>query len=469
MTAFRTFLEALEAAGELRRIRTPVDPAYELGAILRRISDEQGPAILFEAVGGSPVPVAANLFGTRRRVAMGLGLDLETMVTDWAGRLDDRVPARLDGRSLADQGLERVPVDLGRLPHPTLNEKDGGPFITAGVVCSIDPEGGARNAAIYRLQVYGPARLGILSSPHRDAGRAIVNARAREEDLPIAISIGVDPALFVAACSPISYGTFEADVAGALRGAPLTLSPIEHGGLAVPEAEIVLEGWVRTRERATEGPFGEFTGYYGPPGERPVIDVTAMYLRPDPILQIAYIGYPITETQVLQTASGDPTAYQQLKPMVPGLVAVHMPPSSGGQPIMYMSLRKRSQGEAGSAILAAMASKSRPKYVVVVDDDIDVTNETMVLWALATRSSPDRGVYLVEDTVGMTLDPMSTHTPGRFGTSVTAAKLGIDATIALDRPSFPEVIRPHPEVARLVAERWSTYLAEPVPTTKGAS
>lgn len=458
VSGFRDFLGQLAACGDLQRIRGEVDPRFELGAIIRKVSDEQGPALLFERVGDSGVPVVANLFGTRKRVAMALDADLDDLTREWVRRLDRSVPSEIGDRSPLDEGMSEAKPDLRALPIPTLNEKDGGPFITGGLVLSRDPDSGARNAAIYRLQVHGPSELGILASPHRDAGRAIANAAARGEDLPVAIAIGVAPELFIAGCSSLPFGVWEVDVAGALGRAPIRLMPVHDGALEAPEAEIILEGVVRTRERKLEGPFGEFTGYYGPAGQRPVVDVTRMYLRPEPMLHVAYVGYPITETQVLQTATGDPTAYQQLKPLIPGLVEVHLPASSAGQPIMYISLRKRSQGEAGNAILAAMATKAKPKYVVVVDDDVDVHDESMVMWAIATRSRPDRGVYIVPDSVGMTLDPTATHLATRFGNSVVTSKMGIDATIPLDREDFPEVIRPHPVYARRVAERWDQYL-----------
>jgi 2,5-furandicarboxylate decarboxylase 1 len=408
------------------------------------------------------VPVLANLYGTRARVARALGIDPAVLVTEWASRLERSVPAILETDDVRTAGLRAVTPDLSTLPVPTLNEEDGGPFITAAAVSTRDPETGARNTGIYRLQVHGPTRLGILAAPHRDAGRAIVNAAMRGEDLPVSIAIGVAPALFLAACSPLPYGSWEADVAGALGGEPIRMLHVSDSVPEVPPAEIVLEGIVRTRTLAEEGPFGEFTGYYGPAGQRPVIDVTAMHLREDPILHVAYIGYPITETQVLQTATSDPTAYAQLRHTVAGLVAVHLPPTSGGQPIMYLSIRKRSQGEAGSAILAAMASKSRPKYVVVVDEDVDVTNEALVLWAIATRSNPERSLYHVPDSIGMSLDPTSTHLRTRYGTSVITHKLGIDATIPLDRADFPHVIRPDPDHVALVNQRWREYGPQPV-------
>ena len=427
----REFLKYLESEGELVRIREPVDVKHEIAAYIRKTSDRQGPALLFENVKGSTMPVVGGLFGNARRMLLALGVSSQEQAVKMVAESTENPIASIvvpDGpcKEVVYRGDD---VDLGKLPVPTYSSKDGGPYITMGVVISRDPESNARNVSIYRLQVRGKKRLGIMA---QQLSVQLSRAEAKGQGLPVAIALGTSPELLIGSQWMAPQGVDELGLAGAIHRSPIKMTKATTVDLEVPaSAEIIIEGVVLPNEREMEGPFGEFTGYYQPATPKPVIEVTAITHRQKPIYLAGLTGMPPTGHHILKQVPMEASYYLALKRDFPGVKAVHFPASAGSHYLLIVSMKKRLQWEARSLIAAAMGLAG-PKFVIVVDEDIDVYNLEKVLWAVSNRTQPDEDVIILPRILGAPLDP-SSRIPR------TTAAMGIDATLPLDEP-FPEIV-----------------------------
>jgi len=427
----REFLRHLESKGELIRIREEVDMKHEIAAYIRKTSDMQGPALLFENVNGSTMPVVGGLFANTRRMLLALGVSsqeqaVKVLVESMGNPIASIMVPEGPCKEVVYRGDD---VDLGRLPVPTYSSKDGGPFITMGVVISRDPETNARNVGIYRLQVKGKRRLGIMA---QQVFIQLSRAEASNRGLPVAIALGTSPELLVGSQWMAPYGVDELGLAGAIHRSPIELTKCVTVDLEVPaSAEIIIEGVVLPTERELEGPFGEFTGYYQPATLKPVIEVTAITHRQRPIFLAGLTGMPTTDNHVLKQLPIEASYYLTLKRNFQGVKAVHFPNCAGAHYLLIVSMKKRLQWEARSLIATAMGLAG-PKFVIVVDEDIDVYNLEKVLWAVSNRSQPDQDVLILPRILGAPLDP-SARSPR------TMAGMGIDATTPLDEP-FPEMV-----------------------------
>ncbi|MBI2880164.1 MAG: UbiD family decarboxylase [Candidatus Tectomicrobia bacterium] len=422
-------MSCLEEEEDLLRIPTPVDVKHQIAAYVRKTSDEQGPAILFERVKGYDMPVVSGLFATRRRVLRALEYAPEEAVERfYAGISNPIPPVRVGDGPCQEVVLEGEEADLTRLPIPTFSLRDGGAFITLGLSVTKDPDTGAKNAAIYRMQLKGRNRLGILSNSHQDCGHAILKAEREGKALEIAVAIGVDPVILVATQVKTRYGVDELSLAGGLRGKPVKVVKCRTVDLEVPAtSEIVIEGRFLPNYREMEGPFGEFTGYDGPAGMRPVLEVTAITHRRSPIYHAALVGMPMTEAHFLKQLANEVTVFRELKSKFPEVKAVHFPASGCSEFTCYVSMAPRYKGQSRNVILAALGSAKRPKLVIVVDEDIDIYDDIQVLWAISTRIQADRDVIIVPAVGSAPLDP-STPEPN------LSAVMGIDATRPFGTP-----------------------------------
>ncbi len=295
----REFIGFLESKGELIRTKKPVDVKYEISAYIRKTSDVQGPALLFENVKEFTIPVLGGAFATRKRALLALETSNEDYVNKFHDALDHLVAPKLTANApCKDVIIKGQDVDLNKLPVPIFSERDPAPFITLGLCISRDPKSGGKNTSIYRLQLKGRNRLGIMA---QHLVRQLMEAESIGKCLPIAISIGTDPVLPLATQWMAPYGTDELALAGSLRGAPVELVKAETVDLEVPAtAEIIIEGMVLPNVREDEGPFGEVSGYYTPSNPKPVIEVTAITHRKNPIYQAALTGMPTTENHILK-------------------------------------------------------------------------------------------------------------------------------------------------------------------------
>jgi UbiD family decarboxylase len=454
----RSFVDRLEAEGELRRVAVEVDLAYELGAICRRAADLDGPALLFEHPRGHSMPVLANLLATRRRVALALDATPETLVDVWRSRTREPIPPVTVGAGpCQDNVVEGDDVDLARLlAIPVFNELDAGPYITAGCHISLDPRTGERNVGVYRNQVHGPRTLGISAPPFRHLAQHHVEAERAGEPLPFAIAIGVEPGVFLGAVAPVPAGVDELAIAGALRGSPVELVACRTIPVDVPAtAEIVLECELLPGELLEEGPFGEFTGYYATAKPRQVIKVRAVTYRDGAMHQGVYIGRPPNESIQVSLAMNEATIMDQVS--LPGLRAVHMTEGGSGYFQAIASIDKPFEGYGkmmGLAILGAWAGRGI-KTLIVVDADVDPFDPVEVDWALASRVQPHRDVEILKGMVGPGLDPSISEHEKVSGSSRTS-KMIIDAT-RYDAATYPRTVAPEPDVYERVLAEWQKY------------
>jgi UbiD family decarboxylase len=323
---------------------------------------------------------------------------------------------------------------LSRFPIPIFSQNDSGPFITAGLVISKDPESARSNTSIYRLQVHGARRMGVKA---QQLHRQLRKAEAKGEALPVAIAIGTDPVLMLASQWDAPYGVDELELAGALRGEPVEVMRAETVDLMVPAtAEIVIEGYIQPQIREIEGPFGEVGGYSTPKFPKPVIEVTAITHRKDPIFQAALTGMPTTENHILRQIPMEATYYWELKKRHPGVTAVHFPAAGAILFLVIIAVKQTYLYEARNAI-ASMFATRRNKIIIVVDDDIDIYDMEKVMWAVATRSRPEEDVVVFPRLSTSGMDPSAFRLEGTD--SFWNSGLGIDATKPYGQP-FPDVV-----------------------------
>ncbi|HEY7163228.1 MAG TPA: UbiD family decarboxylase [Candidatus Binatia bacterium] len=431
----REFISYLEEQKELRRIRKAVDTKYEIAAYIRKTSDIRGPALLFENVNGWRIPVAGGVFATRKRALLAL----ETSDKECAGKFQYALDHLTPPRAVASGPCKEIilkgdDADLSRFPIPIFSEGDSGPFITAGLVISKDPESGRSNTSIYRLQVHDSRRLGVKA---QQLQRQLRIAETRGEPLPVAIAIGTDPVLTLASQWDAPYGVDELELAGGLRREPVEVVRAETVDLMVPAtAEIVIEGTIRPKTREIEGPFGEVGGYSTPKFPKPVIEVTAITHRKNPIFHAALTGLPTTENHILRQIPMEATYYWELKKRHPGVTAVHFPAAGAILFLVVIAMKQTYLFEARNAI-ASMFATRRNKIIIVVDDDVDIYDMEKVMWAVATRSRPEEDVVIFPRLSTSGMDPSAFRLEGTD--SFWNSGLGIDATKPFGQP-FPEVV-----------------------------
>ncbi|OAT83635.1 hypothetical protein A6M21_07920 [Desulfotomaculum copahuensis] len=429
-------MTVLAECGQLKRVVREVDPVFGIAAGIRKMSDTGGPALYFERIKGHRMPVVGGLCQDRQKALLALE------ASSWADgieRVRRGVASPLVPVVVADAPCREVvytgeQINLFDLPVPVLHASDSGPFITAGVQISRDPQTGCNNAAISRLELKGPRHMLIKTYPFQHLAMQLSRAEALGRPLEVATAIGLDPVILYASQVKVPYGVDELAVAGGIRGVPVEVVPALTVDLAVPaRAEIVIEGRILPGVREMEGSFGEFTGYYGAREESPVLEVTALTCRRDAVLQVVMTGLPCTENHVLKTFGYEAALWERLKASYPEVQGVCYQTSAGTQFNVVVSLRQRYRGQARSLLLAVLGDALHPKTVIVVDDDVDIYDPVQVNWAVATRVQPARDVIILEHIPGGDLDPSA---PAMGITSV----MGIDATRPYGQ-AFAEVVQ----------------------------
>jgi 2,5-furandicarboxylate decarboxylase 1 len=456
----RAFLADLEAAGELTRVSAEVDTEYELGAIARRSlalgGIERNQGIFFERPRGFDVPVACNLLTSRQRYYRALGTTRERLFDDWVRRTEQPLPPRIvrDGPCQAHV-LEGDAVDLHAWPIPIWNERDGGRFITMPFDVTRDPVTGTMNCGVYRSMVHSRNTLGIFVSAYRGLIQHARPVLARGEPFPVAIAVGLDPVLYVAALGTFPHGVDEMAMAGALREEPVDLVRCVTLPLEVPAAaELVLECVLLPDVREEEGPFGEFTGYYGERGPRPVLRVQAITHRDQPIYEATYVGRPPDTNAVCTAIPREIELRRQFGAQ--GLLDVNLC-GGGCMFVAVAQIAKRYEGQAkslGASILGSFTGRI-VKTVFVVDEDIDPFNWTDVEWALGTRFQPERDLDVLREMAGSTLDP-SAPAEERQPLGGRTSKAIVDLTKPVHR-EFPVAVEPHSATLERVSADWIRY------------
>jgi len=419
LTSFRALLDWLEARGELARVARPVDPAFELTAVLRKTQKGPNVGLLFENVTGSPMRVATNAMSRRATLAAALGIAPERLLADLATR---------EHKALAPETVAAAPVhevvigadalDVARdVPQVVHSARDAGAYISAGIFLARHPETGTYNASWNRTQIVGGSRMRVRMMPPQHLGQYQAAAEAADKPLPAAIVIGAPPALMLAAASKIPYESDELAVAGAWQGAPLRVVPAKTVPLLVPaDAEMVIEGEIAPKLREDEGPFGEFMDAYVEVGRNHVFRATAITRRRDAIYHVILAGG--TEDLALLSLMLQTEIWKAVTPHA-RVVDVGCPGQILG---CVVAIDKTDDAQARAAMRAAVAAHRWMKFVVVVDADVDPHDAEDVLWAIHTRFSPDSGVLRLEGVAGF---------PRADVAGLHKGKLALDATAPL--------------------------------------
>ncbi len=420
----RGYLSFLEEQGQLLRVKEEVDVKFDIAAGIRKTSDVEGPALLFENVKGFPGwRVLGGLFATRKLVALGLGVPQDQMLERYLTLEDKRIPPEMvSSGPVKEIKWTGAQVDLSKLPIVTHASNDCGPYVTIGVQVGKDPETHIRNLSIHRMLVLGKDKLSLWAPADHHLGRMILKAEEKNRGLEVATAIGVEPALVIGSQAKVPYGIDEYHVAGGLRGAAVKLIQCETIDVEVAaSAEIVIEGVTIPGERVADGPYGEYPGCYSEAKQAPVLKVTAITMRKNPIYQTALTGMPVTENHTLIEYGNAAVVYREVKKIVPEVRGVNMTPGGTFRHHVVVSIKKRAENEGRNVILALLSMGIGLKQVIVVDHDIDPFDPMQVDWAMSTRFQADKDAIIVPRIACSTLDPSCPEN------RVTAG-LGIDAT-----------------------------------------
>lgn len=420
----REFLATLEEEGQLVRIKEEVMPEPDIGAAGRAAANiENSPAILFEKVNGYNYSLVTNVHGSWRNHALMLGLAKDTSIKEQFFELNRRwdkfpVPPKILAReeALCKENVITENINLfDILPLYRINEQDGGFFLSKASVISGDPEFpedlNKLNVGIYRMQVKDVDRLAIQPMPVHDIAIQLAKAEEKDEPLPVAIALGVNPLVTFMASTPVAYDQNEYEFVGALQdGVPCEIvkaDTCDH--LYVPaHAEVIIEGYIIPRKRFVEGPFGEFPGSYSGCRKQCEIQITRITHRTNPIFENLYIGMPWTETDYLVGLNTSIPLYKQIKATMPEVVAVNAMYTHGIGVIISTKVRYGGYGK-GVAFRLLSTPHGMPysKIVIIVDEYVDPFNLEQVMWALTTRVKPSKDVVVIPNCSGMVLDPSS--------------------------------------------------------------
>ncbi|ERF79071.1 4-hydroxy-3-polyprenylbenzoate decarboxylase [Gallibacterium anatis] len=476
----REFIALLEQQGELKRITVEVDPYLEMTEIADRTLRKGGPALLFENAKGFDMPVLCNLFGTPKRVALGMGQedvsalrevgkllaflkepeppkgikDLFSSITQFRPVLN--MPTKTVNKpECQDVVLSGDQVDLYRLPIMHCWPDDVAPLITWGLTVTKGPYKKRQNIGIYRQQLIGKNKLIMRWLSHR--GGALDFQEWKEvhpdEKFPVVVALGADPATILSAVTPIPDTLSEYAFAGLLRGNKTEVSKALSCNLEIPAgAEIVLEGYIDPNETALEGPYGDHTGYYNEQEHFPVFTVTHLTMRKDPIYHSTYTGRPPDEPAVLGESLNE-VFIPILQKQFPEIVDFYLPPEGCSYRLAVVTIKKQYAGHAKRVMMGVWSFLRQfmyTKFVVVCDDDVNARDWKDVIWAITTRCDPARDVTLVENTPIDYLD---------FASPVAGlgSKMGIDATNKWQGETQREWGRPikkDPNVVKRIDEIW---------------
>ncbi len=468
----RGFITLLEKDREIKRISVEISPRLEMTEVCDRVLRTQGPALLFERPSGGQMPVLANLFGTPRRVALGMGasnaaglhdvgellaslrepeapkgiLDAVGKVAALKSVLWDMTPKEVRGAPCQELVLADKDVDLGRLPIQTCWPGDIAPLITWGLVVTRGPHKRRQNLGIYRQQVIAPNKVIMRWLPHRGGALDFRDhwLATPGRPFPIAVALGADPATTLGAVTPVPDTLSEYQFAGLLRGGRTEVTRCIGSDLQVPaSSEIVLEGHIRpetTRaamsqektapprpnvgyEIALEGPFGDHTGYYNEREWFPVFTIDRITMRRNPIYHSTYTGKPPDEPAILGVALNE-VFVPILRRTFPEIVDFYLPPEGCSYRMAVVSMRKQYPGHAKRVMFGVWSFLRQfmyTKFIIVVDEDVNARDWKEVVWAVTTRVDPTRDTVMVDNTP---IDYLDFASP----VSGLGSKMGIDAT-----------------------------------------
>ena len=472
----REFIDRLESEGELRRIKVPVDPELEIAEITDRVSKQFGPALLFENVQGSGIPLLINAFGSSRRTNIALETptldDLAQRVSELLelkapeGLLDKirMLPRLADLASFFPRTVSSGPCQevvetsapsLAAFPIIKCWPADAGRYITMGCVFTRNPLTARRNCGMYRLQVFDERTLGMHWQIHKHGAWHYREGEAKRQRIEVCIAIGADPATVFSAIVPLPDDIDEMIFAGFIRRKPVDMVKCRTVDLEAPaSAEIVLEGYVEPHERRLEGPFGDHTGFYSLEGEFPVFHLTAVTYRRDPIYQTTIVGRPPMEDCHMGKAV-ERIFLPVIRKQLPEIVDIELPWAGIFHNLVVVSIRKRYPGHARKIMNAiwGLGQMMFSKVIIVVDEDVNVHDPQEVAWKALNHIDPERDTQFVLGPVDQ-LDHSARLE--NFG-----SKMGVDATRKWPSEGFnrrwPDEIRMSPQVVEKVSRRWKEY------------
>jgi 4-hydroxy-3-polyprenylbenzoate decarboxylase len=477
----RGFIELLEQRGQLRRIQALVDPDLEIAEIANRMLVGGGPALLFENVKGSPYPVAVNLLGTLQRVCWAMKMEqpeeLETLGKKLSMLQQPKPPKQVAqaiefGKVLFDVVkakpsrdffppcqqvvMEGSDLDLNQIPMIRPYVGDAGKIITLGLVITKDCETGTPNVGVYRLQLQSANTMTVHWLSVRGGARHLRKAAERGQKLEVAIALGVDPLIILAAATPIPVDLSEWLFAGLYGGSGVKLARCKTVDLEVPaESEFVLEGTITPGELLPDGPFGDHMGYYGGVEDSPLIRFHCMSHRQNPVYLTTFSGRPPKEEAMMAIALNriyTPILRQQ----VSEIVDFFLPMEALSYKAAVISIKKAYPGQARRAALAfwsALPQFTYTKFVIVVDESINIRDPRQVVWAISSKVDPSRDVFILPETPFDTLD-FASQKIGLGG------RMGIDATTKIPPETdhdWGAPLESDADVAAMVERRWAEY------------
>lgn len=475
----REFLKVLREHNELAEIEVPVDPVLEITEIYDRVVKNQGPALVFTKVKGSPVPLVVNLFGSWKRMSLALGVDdvnemaerirgfLEVKTPEGLFQKIAMIPKLMQLNHVVPRLVKNAPCQdyviypgqgpmLDQLPILQCWPGDGGKFITFPLVITKDPQSGCRNVGLYRMHVYDDRTTGMHWQVHKDGAEHFRKLEAgSKKRMPVACVIGADPTTMFAAACPLPGGLDELMLAGFLRRKPVDLVKCKTIDLEVPaEAEIVLEGYVEEGEMRIEGPFGDHTGFYSRAKDFPVFHLTCMTHRKDPVYVTTVVGRPPMEDGFMGKAI-ERIFLPMLQKQFPEIKDIHLPLEGAFHNCLIVAIRKTypEQGKKVIHGLWGLGQMMFSKVIIVLDGDTNIQDIREVSWRVLNNLDPKRDVVFGEGP----LDELDHAAPR----DLAGSKIGIDVTRkseseGMKRP-WPEDIVMSQEVRERVRARWREY------------
>jgi 2,5-furandicarboxylate decarboxylase 1 len=420
--SLREFLEQMEVRKQVLHVENELSTTFEIPFLMKSF-DCEGPILLFEAVKNYETNVVANVCGTRKRICAALSVDMDglyrRLTEAWRSPRKPKVVENGAMKEIAENDLSKIPV----LTH---FERDAGAYITSAVVYAKSVRGNVENVSVHRLQVLDKKHLAIRLVP-RHLFKLWQMAKEAGKDLDVSISIGVHPAVMLAASSPIPFGVNEFEVANALMDNGLRLVECEHVDACAPaEAELILEGKISATREVAEGPFVDITGTYDIQRHQPVVEVVGVTHREDYVYQgLLPSG---AEHRLLMGLPHEVLIWEAVSRVVPKVYAVNLSAGGSGWLHAMISIEKQLDGDGKNALLAAFAAHPSLKHAVVVNSDIDVFNASDVEWAVATRFQANKDLIIVNNARGSTLDSSADQETG------LTTKMGVDATRPFTKP-----------------------------------
>jgi 4-hydroxy-3-polyprenylbenzoate decarboxylase/2,5-furandicarboxylate decarboxylase 1 len=435
---FRQFLDVLRQQGELIDVDRHV-ALTDTGKALKQAYQNGRPAVVFND-NGTEFPLVCGVYSDRTKALLAFQSDEKSVLQKVLDGLDNPIaPTMTKGPApCQDVVITGDDIDINKFPIPTYSPKDGGPYITPGIVVSKDPETGVPDIGHYRFLILSKNTFSFSAQPFHRFGKNLTKCQKMGVKPKGALIIGVDPVLAYTCQVQVHDQTNDWEIAGGFRGEPVELVKCKTCDIEVPAtSEVVIEFEVDMDNMVMEGPLGEYTGYYTPPSLKPVATITAITHRKKPIFQGLLTGKPVTENHILKQIPFEASFLKTLKRQFPTIESVSVRASAGVSFYVVISMNQRFAGEARQVILSAMSSNIRPKWTIVVDPDIDVHSSSEVEWAMAFRTQPQRDVIIVDQIPAGPSDP-SIDDPTKARPFRTASAIGVDATRPYGKP-FSEV------------------------------